>query len=107
MGSSELVTRGAALPQVGINVAVETVAFSMEPGAVSDVIESGNSAIVVHLVERESASDEELETNRDAIRSDLLFSRQNQFFGSYMENIKGKIEIDIDFEVLEQALNPA
>ena len=107
VGSSELVTRGAALPQVGINAAVETVAFSMEPGAVSNVIESGNSAIVVHLVERESASDEELDTNRDAIRSDLLFSRKNQFFGSYMENIKEKIDIDIDFEVLEQALNPA
>ena len=60
----------------------------------------------MHLAEREDASNEELETNRDAIRNDLLFSRQNQFFGSYMENIKGKIEIDINFDILEQALNP-
>lgn len=106
VGSSDLVTRGASLPQVGINAAVETAAFSLEPGEVSNVIESGNSATIVHLAEREDASNEELETNRDAIRNDLLFSRQNQFFGSYMENIKGKIEIDINFDILEQALNP-
>ena len=106
VGSSDLVTRGASLPQVGINAAVETAAFSLETGEVSNVIESGNSATIVHLAEREDASNEELETNRDAIRNDLLFSLQNQFFGSYMENIKGKIEIDINFDILEQALNP-
>ena len=78
----------------------------MEPGAVSDVIQAANSAAIVHLVEKEDASEDDLATIQDALRNELLFSRQNQFFSAYMENAKERLDIDIDLEVLDQALNP-
>ena len=106
VGTSELVARGAALPQVGTSATVEAVAFAMEPGAVSDVIQAANSAAIVHVAEREDASAEDLESNRDSLRDELLFSRQNQFFNAYMENAKERIDINIDLTVLDQALNP-
>jgi len=106
VGTSELVARGASFPQVGISSPVEAVAFAMEPGAVSDVIQAANSAAIVHLVEKEDASEDDLATNQDALRNELLFSRQNQFFSAYMENAKERLDIDIDLEVLDQALNP-
>ena len=106
VGTSELVARGASFPQVGISSPVEAVAFAMEPGAVSDVIQAANSAAIVHLVEKEDASEDDLATTQDALRNELLFSRQNQFFGAYMENVKERLDIDIDLEVLDQALNP-
>ena len=106
VGTSELVARGASFPQVGISSPVEAVAFAMEPGAVSDVIQAANSAAIVHLVEKEDASEDDLATNEDTLRNELLFSRQNQFFNAYMENVKERIDIDIDLEVLDQALNP-
>ena len=106
VGTSELVARGASFPQVGISSPVEAVAFAMEPGAVSDVIQAANSAAIVHLVEKEDASEDDLATNQDALRNELLFSRQNQFFSAYMEKVKERIDIDIDLEVLDQALNP-
>ena len=106
VGTSELVARGASFPQVGISSPVEAVAFAMEPGAVSDVIQAANSAAIVHLVEKEDASEDDLATTQDALRNELLFSRQNQFFSAYMENVKERIDIDIDLEVLDQALNP-
>lgn len=106
VGTSELVARGASFPQVGISSPVEAVAFAMEPGAVSDVIQAANSAAIVHLVEKEDASEDDLATIQDALRNELLFSRQNQFFSAYMENAKERLDIDIDLEVLDQALNP-
>lgn len=106
VGTSELVARGASFPQVGISSPVEAVAFAMEPGAVSDVIQAANSAAIVHLVEKEDASEDDLATTQDALRNELLFSRQNQFFSAYMENAKERLDIDIDLEVLDQALNP-
>ena len=106
VGTSELVARGASFPQVGISSPVEAVAFAMDPGAVSDVIQAANSAAIVHLVEKEDASEDDLATNEDTLRNELLFSRQNQFFNAYMENVKERIDIDIDLEVLDQALNP-
>ena len=106
VGTSELVARGASFPQVGISSPVEAVAFAMDPGAVSDVIQAANSAAIVHLVEKEDASEDDLAPTEDTLRNELLFSRQNQFFNAYMENVKERIDIDIDLEVLDQALNP-
>ncbi len=106
VGTSELVARGASFPQVGISAPVETVAFAMETGSVSDVIQAANSAAIVHLVEKEAASDDDLAASQDSLRNELLFSRQNQFFSAYMDNVKNRLDIDIDLEVLDQALNP-
>ena len=91
---------------MGISAPVETVAFAMETGSVSDVIQAANSAAIVHLVEKEAASDDDLATSQDSLRNELLFSRQNQFFSAYMDNVKNRLDIDIDLEVLDQALNP-
>ena len=78
----------------------------MEPGSVSSVVQAANSAAIVHLVEKEDASEDDLVTARDTLRNELLGSRQNQFFSAYMENAKERIDIDIDEELLDQTLNP-
>ena len=105
VGSSDLVTRGAALPEVGISAAVEAVAFSMEPGAVSDAVEAGNTAAVVHLVEREDASADDLDEQRERLRDQLVATRQGQFFSAYMARVKERIAIDVDLAALERAFS--
>ena len=105
IGSSEPVARGAALPEVGISAAVEAIAFAMQPGTVSDVIEAGNTAAIVHLVEREEASEADLEDNRSTLRDELTISRQGQFYNAYMSKAKGRLDINIDFSTLQLALS--
>ncbi len=107
VGSSDLVTRGSALPEVGPSAAVEAVAFAMTPGTVSDVVQTGNAAAVVHLVEREEASAADLAQNRDTLRYELMLQRQSRFFTAYMDNVKARLDITIDLAVLEQALGQA
>ena len=107
VGASDLVARGAAFPEVGSSAAVEAMAFAMTPGTVSDVVQTGNAAAIVHLVEREEASAADLAENRDTLRNELLFERQSRFFTAYMDNVKARLEITIDLAVLEQALGQA
>ena len=107
VGSSDLVTRGAALPEVGTSPSVEAVAFAMPPGTVSDVVQTGNAAAIVHLVEREQASAADLAQNRDTLRNELMLQRQSRFFTAYMDNVKARLNITIDLAVLEQALGQA
>ena len=107
VGSSDLVPRGAALPEVGSSPSVEAVAFAMAPGTVSDVIQTGNAVAVVHLVEREEASAADLAQNRDTLRNELMLQRQSRFFTAYMDNVKARMNITIDLAVLEQALGQA
>ena len=107
VGASDMVARGAAFPEVGSSAAVEAMAFAMTPGTVSDVVQTGNAAAIVHLVEREEASAADLAENRDTLRNELLFERQSRFFTAYMDNVKARLDITIDLAVLEQALGQA
>ena len=107
VGSSDLVTRGSALPEVGVSPAVEAAAFAMTPGAVSDVVRTGNAAAVVHLVEREEASAADLAANRDTLRDELLLQRRSRFFTAYLDNVKARLDVTIDLAVLDQALGQA
>ena len=105
VGSSDLVARGAALPEVGISAAVEAVAFKMDPGAVSEPIETGNTVAVVRLAEREDASAEELDEQRERLRDQLVATRQGQFFSAYMTRVKERLAIDVDLGALERAFS--
>lgn len=107
VGSSDLVTRGAALPEIGPSAAVEAVAFDMDPGSVSDAVEAGDAAVVVRLVEREEASAADLAESRDTLRGELTSQRRSRFFTAYMDNVKERLNISIDLAVLEQALGQA
>ena len=96
VSESGLIARGAGVPGVGVNAQVEEVAFSLSPGETSDPVLTGNSAVVVHVHERQDADQADLRANRERLRSELVIERQNQFFTAYMENAKARIPINID-----------
>ncbi len=103
VNGSDLLTRGTAIPGVGLNAAVEAVAFSLQPGETSDPILTGNTAVVLRVEEREEASETEFEANREAIRSQLMAERQNRFYAAYMENAKSRMVISVDMAAFSQA----
>ena len=96
VNESGLIARGAGVPGVGVNAQVEAVAFSLIPGETSDPVLTGNSAVVIHVHEREDADPADLQANRERLRSEMVLERQNQFYGAYMENAKARIPISID-----------
>ena len=103
VGSSELLARGGAFPEVGVNSAVEAVAFALPEGGVSDVIEAGSVAAIVHVVERESVTPQQLNDDRDDIRIELLQRRQAQFYRAYLANVAAELPINIDMAALQEA----
>ena len=103
VGSSELLARGGAFPEVGVNSAVEAVAFALPEGGVSDVIEAGSVAAIVHVVERESVTPQQLNDDRDEIRIEMLQRRQAQFYRAYLTNVAAELPINIDMAALQEA----
>ena len=104
VSTSELIARGAAFPEVGVSPELERVAFSLSIGDVSDVVDTGNTVAIVRVVERQEAKLEELEQSTDTLRTELLQSRQNQFYNSYMSRVQGELSIDIDYAALDAAV---
>lgn len=103
VSTSDAIARGGAVPGVGLNAAVEAVAFSLSAGQTSDPVLTGNSAVILHVHERQEATAADFEATREALRNDMIAERQGQFFGAYMENAKARIRIDVKLDVFEQA----
>ena len=103
MSESGLIARGAGVPGIGANAQVEAVAFSLDAGETSDPVLTGNSAVVVHVMNARTPTGADFQANRERLRSELILERQNQFFTAYMENAKARIPIDIDMGAFAQA----
>ena len=103
VGSSELLARGGAFPEVGVNSAIEAAAFALPEGGISDVIEAGNMAAIVHVVERQSVTPEQLSSDRVDLRYELLQRRQTQFYQAYLANAASELAINIDMAALQEA----
>jgi peptidyl-prolyl cis-trans isomerase D len=102
--SSELVARGAALPEIGVNAAVEKAAFALPAGQVSDPISSADGASIVKVIERQDVKPAEMAASRESIRQDLVGERRTDFFTAYMVKARQRMKIEFNREVLNNIL---
>ena len=70
-------------------------------------MQTGNAVAIVHLVERQEATADNLAENRETIRDELTAQRQSQFFTAYLDEVKARLQITVDQAVLELALGQA
>jgi peptidyl-prolyl cis-trans isomerase D len=102
--SSELVARGTALPDVGLNAKVEKAVFAMGAGTVSDPINTLDGATIVKLVERQDVKPAEAAAARESVKKELVNERRNEFFSAYMVKARGKMKIEMNREVLGRTI---
>lgn len=102
--SSELVARGAALPEVGSNAQVEKAAFALAVGAVSDPIVTPDGTTIIKIVERQHVKPDELAASRESVRQNLLDERRSEFFTAYMTKARQRMKIELNREVLNSIL---
>jgi hypothetical protein len=102
--TSDLVTRGTALPDVGISDDVESAAFSLPIGGVSDPISTPTGTAIIRVVERVAASDAEVTAGRDALREELVNQRRDRFFSAYMQKAKQGLTINVRQDTLARVV---
>ena len=76
VGSSEPLSRGGTFPEVGANAAVEALAFSLPVGGVSDVIEAGNAAAIIQVVERQDVVPAVFDAEKEELEAEMLGQRR-------------------------------
>jgi peptidyl-prolyl cis-trans isomerase D len=102
--TTDLVVRGAALPDVGVSPAVEAAAFSLAQGGVSDPIVTDSGAVIVKVVEKKSPTAEELSAGRDAVKNELLNQQKQRFYASYMAKARERMTIKSNPQVIAQVI---
>ena len=92
--STELVARGAALPQVGMSAKVDEAAFALGEGEVSEPIETGSAVVVVRVADKQDIDPSALETARESLRTELADQQRSTFFNAYMQKAMEDMEIE-------------
>jgi peptidyl-prolyl cis-trans isomerase D len=103
--TTELITRGGAIPDVGVSAAIDAAAFSLPVGSVSDPIETNDHIVIIRVAERQEAAAAEVEKGRESLRQELAAQERSRFFDAYMEKAKARLNIRTYPDVLERAVS--
>jgi peptidyl-prolyl cis-trans isomerase D len=102
--TTDLVGRGAPIPDIGVSPAVDVAAFALPAGGVSDPIVTDNGAVIVKVLEKKSPTPNELKTGRDSIKNELLNQQRNRFYAAYMTKARERMTIQSNPQVLAQLI---
>ena len=102
--TTDLIGRGAPVPDIGVSPAVDAAAFALPAGGVSDPIVTDNGAVVVKVLEKKTPTPDELKTGRDSIKTELLNQQRNRFYAAYMTKARERMTIQSNPQVLAQVI---
>jgi peptidyl-prolyl cis-trans isomerase D len=103
---TEFITRGSPIPDIGASAEVDTIAFALPKGAVSDPISTPQGTAIVRVVEKEDVAPDEIAAGRDQLREELVNQRRDQFFSAYMQKAKQGLKIELRQDVLARVVGP-
>jgi peptidyl-prolyl cis-trans isomerase D len=102
---TELVSRGAALPDIGVSPEVDRVAFSLSAGTVSDPIQTNDGTVIVRVVDKDEVTPDEMKQAQEAFRAELLNERRARFFSAYMDRAREKMKVQVNTDVVRRVLS--
>ena len=104
--TTDLITRGTPVADIGTSAEVDTAAFSLPQGGVSDAITTDNGAVIVKVVEKKAVTDQELAAGRQALKDELLEAQRNRFYAAYMTKVRDRLRdrIEVNTQTLAQLL---
>jgi peptidyl-prolyl cis-trans isomerase D len=100
--TTEFIARGAPIGDVGVSPAVDAVAFTMQPGAVSDPIVTDNGTVIVKVLERQDPAPSDIVSGKTTLKTELLNERRNRFYASYMNKARERMKVNINRELIAQ-----
>jgi parvulin-like peptidyl-prolyl isomerase len=80
------------------------VAFSLKPGEISGPIDSGNTGVVLAILEKQSPTDADFAAKKDQIRDALVQTKQSELFGLFMANLRERMEKSGKIKINEQEM---
>ncbi len=90
--TSEFVLPDGQVPDLGSMSGSAAVAFTLKPGEISGPITSGNTGVVLSVLERQAPNDQDFEARKDQVRDSLLQNRQLEAFNLYLANLRSQME---------------
>jgi peptidyl-prolyl cis-trans isomerase D len=102
--TSDLVPPDGQVPDIGPMSGAASVAFSLKPGDISGPVDSGNTGVVLSILEKQSPAETDFATKKDQIRDTLVQTKQSELFGLFMANLREQMEKSGKIKINEQEM---
>jgi parvulin-like peptidyl-prolyl isomerase len=96
--------RGSVIPNVGKSPEIDAVAFALPVGSVSAPIVTPQGAAIVRVDAKTDVSPADYALAKDQFRAEVLSTRRQKFYQSYMEKAREKMKIDVDNDAVRKAI---
>jgi len=104
MKTSDFVLPDGQVPDIGSMSGAAAVAFTLKPGEISGPVDSGNTGVVLAVLEKQSPADSDFASKKDLIRDALVQGKQSELFGLFMTNLRAEMEKSGKIKINEQEM---
>jgi peptidyl-prolyl cis-trans isomerase D len=104
MKTSDLVLPDGQVPDMGSMSGAASVAFSLKPGDISGPVDSGNTGVVLAILDKQAPTDSDFGAKKDQIRDTLVQNKQSELFGLFMANLREQMEKSGKIKINEQEM---
>jgi peptidyl-prolyl cis-trans isomerase D len=104
MKTSDLVLPDGQVPDIGSMAGAASVAFSLKPGDISGPVDSGNTGVVLAILDKQAPTDSDFAAKKDQIRDTLVQGKQSELFGLFMANLREQMEKSGKIKINEQEM---
>lgn len=102
--TSDLLNRGANLPDYGPTVDLEKDMFSLPVGKVGTPVSVAGKTIAFSVKERQEVKPEDLKNSMGTLRTELVPAKREQYFGAYIQEVRKKMEASGDIKINEAVM---
>jgi peptidyl-prolyl cis-trans isomerase D len=104
MKTSDFVLPDGQVPDIGSMSGTASVAFTLKPGDISGPVDSGNTGVVLTILDKQAPADSDFATKKDQIRDTLVQNKQSEMFGLFMANLREQMEKSGKIKINEQEM---
>ncbi len=105
--SSDLVGRDAQVPDIGALATAAPQLFNLNPGQLSEPINTGHTGIVAKITDKQLPTGEEVAKNFDATRDAMLQQRRDDLFSVFVSNLQNVYQKDGRIRLNRKAQQPS
>lgn len=103
--ASDFVQPDGQVPDLGSMTGGASVAFNMQPGAISGPIDNGTTGAVLEVLERQEPAAAAFPAKEDQLRESLLQKKRQEVFGLFLSNLRAQMQKSGKIKINQQELN--
>jgi peptidyl-prolyl cis-trans isomerase D len=103
--TSDMLTRGATIPEFGPTAELDKEMFSLAIGKPSTPVTVAGKTLAFVVKERQQINPEEMKKSMDTVRGEILPERREQYFGAYIQEVRKRMEANKEIQINESVMS--